>query len=360
MACIVLIEYSVLFQKAIVSQNPKLSKEQRMELRESKGHDMTFQRYHRYADMLRYIEHLTAAYSHLVEVVTIGKTNEGVALKVVKVSSGSASPQEGTIKPAVWIDGGMHAREWISPAVVMYVLKQLVERYKLNKKMVDSADWYLMPLANPDGYEYSHSTDRLWRKTRSNHDTTQTRNFGRLLWGSCEGVDLNRNWDFHWGGKGASDDPCHETYAGPRPFSEPESRAISEFLMDHKDRIKLYLTLHSEWCLLQMWLLPWGFTSKKVPDYDDMYTMGRKAVEAISKISGTQYQIGSSTSLLYPSSGGSDDWAKGVAGIKYAYTVELRDRGSYGFLLPASQIIPTGKETFAAIKSIARAIVCKT
>nr|CAD7446894.1 unnamed protein product [Timema bartmani] len=269
----------------------------------------------------------------------------------------------------------MHAREWISPAVVMYVLKQLVERYKVNKKIVDSADWYLMPLANPDGYEYSHSIDRLWRKTRSNHDTTQNRNFGRLLWGSCEGVDLNRNWDFHWGGKGASDDPCHETYAGPRPFSEPESRAISEFLMDHKDRIKLYLTLHSysqvrlspctrthrsDSHLALMWLLPWGFTSKKVPDYDDMYTMGRKAVEAISKISGTQYQIGSSTSLLYPSSGGSDDWAKGVAGIKYAYTVELRDRGSYGFLLPASQIIPTGKETFAAIKSIARAIVCKT
>jgi hypothetical protein len=58
-------------------------------------------------------------------------------------------------------------------------------------------------------------------------------------------------------------------------------------------------------------------------------------------------------------SGGADDWAKGVAGIKYAYTVELRDDGTYGFLLPASQIVATGKETFAAIKAVARAIVCK-
>jgi hypothetical protein len=58
--------------------------------------------------------------------------------------------------------------------------------------------------------------------------------------------------------------------------------------------------------------------------------------------------------------GGADDWAKGVAGIKYAYTVELRDDGTYGFLLPASQIVATGKETFAAIKAIARAIVCKS
>jgi hypothetical protein len=58
--------------------------------------------------------------------------------------------------------------------------------------------------------------------------------------------------------------------------------------------------------------------------------------------------------------GGADDWAKGVAGIKYAYTVELRDDGTYGFLLPASQIVATGKETFAAIKAITRAVVCKT
>lgn len=57
--------------------------------------------------------------------------------------------------------------------------------------------------------------------------------------------------------------------------------------------------------------------------------------------------------------GGANDWAKGAAGIKYAYTVELRDDGTYGFLLPASQIVPTGKETFAAIKAIAKAIVCK-
>ncbi|KAJ8893921.1 hypothetical protein PR048_006522 [Dryococelus australis] len=57
---------------------------------------------------------------------------------------------------------------------------------------------------------------------------------------------------------------------------------------------------------------------------------------------------------------GSEDWAKGVAGIKYAYTIELPDKGHHGFMLPASRIIPTGKETFAAIKTIAKAIVCKS
>ncbi|CAG0886880.1 unnamed protein product [Darwinula stevensoni] len=52
--------------------------------------------------------------------------------------------------------------------------------------------------------------------------------------------------------------------------------------------------------------------------------------------------------------GPSDDWAKGAAGIKYAYTIELRDTGTFGFLLPPEQIIPTGEETWAAIMAVAR------
>lgn len=52
--------------------------------------------------------------------------------------------------------------------------------------------------------------------------------------------------------------------------------------------------------------------------------------------------------------GGSDDWAKGVAGIKYSYTIELRDRGFFGFVLPAQYIIPTAREALAAVKTLAR------
>ena len=203
--------------------------------------------------------------------------------------------------PAV---SGMHAREWISPAVVLYTLKQLVENFRVNRKVVEGADWYIMPVSNPDGYEYSHTTDRFWRKTRSNHesqDLESSRTLTNFLWGeTCRGVDMNRNWDFHWGEVGASDDPCQETYAGPRPFSEPETKAISNFIMDRKDKIKLYLTMHA---YSQMWLLPWRYTNKKAGDYDDLMSMGRKAVDALNKVSGTLYQLGPAPSLLYPTSG---------------------------------------------------------
>lgn len=57
--------------------------------------------------------------------------------------------------------------------------------------------------------------------------------------------------------------------------------------------------------------------------------------------------------------GSSDSWAKSVAGIKYAYTLELPDRGHYGFLLPASLIKPTAKETFLGVKELVQAIVCR-
>jgi hypothetical protein len=58
------------------------------------------------------------------------------------------------------------------------------------------------------------------------------------------------------------------------------------------------------------------------------------------------------TSVWRPT-GGSDDWAKGAAGIKYSYTIELRDRGAYGFILPARYIIPTAREALAAVKTLA-------
>jgi len=68
------------------------------------------------------------------------------------------------------------------------------------------------------------------------------------------------------------------------------------------------------------------------------------------------YGVRSANALMWrgwtdTATGGSYDWAKGVAGIKYSYTLELRDRGRYGFLLPRSQIIPTAEETWTAIRA---------
>lgn len=173
---------------------------------------------------------------------------------------------------------------------------QLVEFRDLHPELIDSVDWYIMPVANPDGYEYSHSTDRLWRKTRSGAKTEQR--WGRK---ACYGVDPNRNWDFHWGeGPTSSSNACTDDFRGPRPFSEPETQAMSDFILNRKDQIKIYLTLHS---YSQMWLVPWGYKDEKPKDYYDMYILAEKGVEALEAVRGTDYLLGTAAELLYTSSG---------------------------------------------------------
>lgn len=61
--------------------------------------------------------------------------------QVIRISNGKANA------PALWIDGGIHAREWISPAAVTYIINHLVE----NSEDLE-ADYYILPVANPDGY----------------------------------------------------------------------------------------------------------------------------------------------------------------------------------------------------------------
>lgn len=66
--------------------------------------------------------------------------------------------------------------------------------------------------------------------------------------------------------------------------------------------------------------------------------------------------MGSSATTLYPAAGGSDDWAKGIAGIKYSYTIEMGDTGRYGFVLPARFIQYNGKDGYTFADTVARAI----
>jgi len=85
--------------------------------------------------------------------------------------------------------------------------------------------------------------------------------------------------------------------------------------------------------------------------------MGTKAIQTLQSVHGTEYTIGNTAEILYAASGGSHDWAKGGAGIKFAYCYELRDTGKHGFVLPADQIVPSGEETFAAVQSMAEDVI---
>ncbi|XP_011494644.1 PREDICTED: carboxypeptidase B-like [Ceratosolen solmsi marchali] len=331
------VKYDVIIpdlQQAINSENPIKSQQEIEDLEGRNGHRMDWTSYHRLDDIHGYLDYLANTYSDICSVMTIGKSVEGRPLKVLRISKGVDNA------PALWIDGGIHAREWISPAVVTYLIDYLVEHSEQLE-----ADYYILPVVNPDGYEYTFRGDRLWRKNRGNLEKG----------GSCIGIDLNRNFGYRWGGLGTSKQPCREIYAGTGPFSEPETRAIKNFFETSAANFKAYLTFHSYG---QYILYPWGYDRRVPPDYMDLDLVGKRMAEAMRVAGGanSHYIVGNSATTLYAASGGADDWAKAHLKIKYTYTVELRDKGQSGFVLPAKYIKPTAEEALAAVLVMTRTI----
>lgn len=325
-------------QRAIEVENIDTGRE-----RESRGScaytsGMSWTQYHSYDTITKFMSCLSSSYGRLVTMFTIGYSSEGRALKVLKVGI------PGDKKKAIWIDGGIHAREWISPASVTFILRELVERSESYSSILRNYDIYIMPSMNPDGYEYSRNYDRMWRKTRSKNPGS-----------TCVGTDPNRNWGYKWGGKGASTNPCTETYRGPYAFSEPETRAVRDFILTRRYDIDMYLTFHSYG---QMFLHPWGYERVDFYGEAELERMGRVGASGARSMGGG-YRVGSAAKILYPASGGSDDWAKGGAGIKYSYTIELPDTGKYGFILPASQIIKVGPQALSATTAMIQDLLAR-
>ena len=123
--------------------------------RKSKGY---FDDYQRFDAVNAFIKQISTDNPSFASVTTIGKSSEGREMNMLRLGSGNN-------KYGIWIDGGIHAREWISPATVAYILQTLVDGYKSGdtdiKSLVDSFDWYFLLVVNPDGYEYTHTKVRI-------------------------------------------------------------------------------------------------------------------------------------------------------------------------------------------------------
>ncbi|KAM7357130.1 carboxypeptidase B1 [Cochliomyia hominivorax] len=300
---------------------------------------ISFSSFQRYADINAYLDELAKEYPSRVNVKTIGKSYEKRDLKAITISNGDGRSN----KKVILMDAGIHAREWIAPAGALYVIHQLVENFSANSHLLKDYDWVIVPLANPDGYEYTHTKSRMWRKTRKPSSA------------NCYGTDGNRNFDFHWGEVGASSLSCSDTFKGTSAFSEPETQVLRDLMHSLTGRAKMYLTLHSYGNYL---LYPWGYTSALPAtwkDFDDVAQAGAAAIEAAT---GTKYTVGSSTNVLYAAAGGSDDYAFAMANIPVAITMELPAGGS-GFDPKPAQIEPFVSETWIGIKAMAEELISK-
>ncbi|CAB3381396.1 Hypothetical predicted protein [Cloeon dipterum] len=293
------------------------------------GRAPSFDRYLNFDEILAYIAEIETLYPDIVSVQDIGTSIEGRPLRVVKLSNGPG-------KKAIWFDSVLHAREWIGPPTALFAINELTENLANgnNQALLDDNDWYFLLVANPDGFVHAWENDRFWRKNRN-------QNGGDL----CQGVDLNRNFDYSWIAQGST---CSETYSGSAPNSEVEVQAISNFLSSTQG-ITAYVAIHSYG---QYLLYPYGDTTVEAPTVDELARVANEATAALTEIGGTPYVVGSTYDALYEALGISVDWAYDKAGIPLAYTIELRGGGS-GFDPPASLIVESNAETWEAYKVIA-------
>ncbi|KAL0867456.1 hypothetical protein ABMA27_008243 [Loxostege sticticalis] len=306
------------------------------------GGAVPFNDYPRYAEVDAYMESIAAQYPNLVTIVNAGKSFEGRDIKYLKISTTNFADAS---KPIYFMDAMMHAREWVTTPPTLYSIHRLVENLRdQDKDLLEDVDWIILPIANPDGYEYTHinSSTRMWRKTRSvNPEISE----------NCIGVDPNRNFDTHWNTTGVSPNPCAETFPGNEAFSEPETRIVRDILLEHLDRMQVYMNIHSH----GNWVL-YGFDNYTLPpNYIHLHLVGASMGSVMDTMKLPQadwYKVGNSAMVFYETSGSAQDYGQ-LVGVPLSYTLELPGYG-YGFLVPPQFIDHINKETWEGIAVTAR------
>ncbi len=241
--------------------------------------------------------------------------------------------QHGKKKPGVLILATHHAREWVATQMAMRLINYLTENYGVEPRvthLLDTTEVWFVPVANPDGYQYTFDHERLWRKNLRDNDGD-----GEIT--TADGVDLNRNFGAHWGldDEGSSPVWSDGTYRGTAPNSEPENQAVVDFVLAHD--FKFILSYHTYSDLI---LYPWGW-QVKTPSFDDPIFVAQAGTDdnpAIwDSLLGRGYDPGVGADL-YITNGDFTDWTYSKAGIP-SHTVELTlgedgEGDFYGFEFP--------------------------
>ncbi|KAI1388037.1 uncharacterized protein F4822DRAFT_444500 [Hypoxylon trugodes] len=309
-----------------------------------------FDAYHAYEDHIRFWSDLQASFPNNSELIQAGQSFEGRPIQGIHLwGSGGRNS-----KPAVFFNGNVHAREWITSMVsplhplIDYCPVPLCRFIDVDfvgyendtavRTALDNYDFYVLPVVNPDGFVYSQTDNRLWRKNRQKRENTTE-----------IGTDINRNWSVGFGGDGSSSNPGSETFSGYSPGDAPETAALMKFAqtLAADKGIKLYIDWHS---YAQVILLSYGYTCDSFPEnIDQQISLARETSARIAQSYNTTFDYGPGCLVLYQSSGNGRDYMTDAAGTEFGWGIELRST-SYGFVLPADQILPSSIEIWEGMK----------
>lgn len=282
--------------------------------------------YHTYSETNAAMDSIHNAHPTITTArINVGTTLEGRTIWGMKISDNPGVDED---EPEVFFNGLTHAREPITIELLLYFMRYLTNNYgtdSLATYLVNNREIWVVPILNPDGYEYNRQTNPngggMYRKNR--------RNCGGGNWG----VDLNRNWGYMWGydNNGSSPNCADETYRGTSGFSEPETQAYRTFI--NSRQFRMCLDYHS----YGMWFLyPWGYDNLYTPDHNLFVAIADSMCAMNGHTPGTPWE------LLYAVNGGSIDWEYGEQNEKpkiIAISPEVGTEGD-GFWPPQSRITP--------------------
>ncbi|KAH3676030.1 hypothetical protein WICMUC_002326 [Wickerhamomyces mucosus] len=311
--------------------------------------EIFFEKYRTLDTIYSWLDLIKDSFPELVEIEHLGETFEKRDIKAIHLGSNAGLNPE---KKTIVITGGVHAREWISVSTALYTIYQLVTKYGVSKKetnYLNHLEFLIIPVFNPDGYEYTWTKDRLWRKNRQ-----------ETYLDSCFGVDIDHTFNYHW--EKSDDYPCGESYSGEEEFASVEAQALNHYINITKEDHRIYgfLDLHS---YTEKILYPYAYSCDDLPrDRENLLELAYGLSKSIRLEKGKHYEVlpackdrgvdilpglgaGSSLDYMYHNR------------ARWAFQFKLRDTGSHGFLLPDRYIKPVGKELYRAIQYFCQFII---
>ena len=289
--------------------------------------------YFTYQEALAHLDSMRAKYPQWVSAkapISTEVTHQNRPIYFVRISD---NPDIDENEPEMLYTALHHSREAASLTQLIYYMWYLLENAQNPEILyiLQNTELYFIPIVNPDGYVHNQTTNPsgggMWRKNR------------RPMMNNTFGVDLNRNYGYFWGydNTGSSPDSTRDTYRGPAPFSEPETKAIRDFCISHD--FKIALNYHTYGNLL---VYPWGYLPQfNTPDS----TIFRNYSKYITQFNGYVYGTGDET-VGYVTNGDSDDWMYGEQTQKnkiFSMTSEVGNQND-GFWPAQSRILPLARE----------------
>ncbi len=231
--------------------------------------------YHTYAEILDEVDSMARTYPELVFVDTIGYSQEWhQPIVAVKLSDNASQAER---EPSVLFDGVHHAEEVLGAEIIMSTMWRLLEGYQAGNdtfvRFLDSLQIWFLPVLNPDGHNIVTSViDTGWRKNARDN------NGNGVFDPDYDGVDLNRNYGFHWydAVERADTTPSAYFYKGPAPFSESETRAMAAFC--RREKFVVAINYHSpSYSMGEKIYYPWHW-----PDHNPMFPVDFNLIRQIA------------------------------------------------------------------------------